>query len=152
MTIAAYCKREVTTVTPNVSVIEAARLMRDRHVGCVIATADATVDGAPLGILTDRDIVVAVLALNLDPEEVSVGDVMSSEPYTVGAGDARSDALEIMRAKGVRRLPVVDTDGHLVGIVSADDLLGLVADEVSSLARLVSREQRREREVRRIPT
>lgn len=135
-----------------VSVIEAARLMRDRHVGCVIVTADAAADGVPQGILTDRDIVVAVLALNLDPEEVSVGDVMSPGPHTVGAGDTRAEALEIMRAKGVRRLPVVDTDGRLVGIVSADDLLGLVADEVSSLARLVSREQRREREVRRIPT
>jgi len=152
MTIASCCQREVVTVSTTVSVIEAARLMRDRHVGCVVVTADAAGAGVPLGILTDRDIVVAVLALNLDPEEVSVGDVMSPGPYTVSAGDARSDALEIMRAKGVRRLPVVDTEGHLVGIVSADDLLGLLADEVSSLARLVSREQRREREVRSIPT
>ena len=152
MTIASYCQREVVTVSATVSVIDAARLMRDRHVGCVIATVDGAADGVPVGVLTDRDIVVAVLALNLDPEEVSVGDVMSPGPHTVGIGDARSEALEIMRAKGVRRLPVVDTEGHLVGIVSADDLLGLVADEVSSLARLVSREQRREREVRRIPT
>jgi CBS domain-containing protein len=152
MTIAAYCNREVVTVGLADSVIEAARLMRDRHVGCVIATADTTTGSVPLGILTDRDIVVAVLALNLDPEEVSVGDVMSPEPHTIGIGDARSDALEMMRAKGVRRLPVVDAEGRLVAIVSADDLLGVLADEVSSLARLVSREQRRERAVRRIPT
>ena len=152
MNIADYCNRDVVIVDPAASVLDAARLMRDQHVGCVIACAGGGRDAAPVGVLTDRDVVVAVVALNLEAEEVTVGDVMSAPPHTVTSDANLTEALEIMRAKGVRRLPVVDTEGRVAGIVAADDLLALLADEMSSLAHLISREQRRERERRRVPT
>lgn len=152
MSIADYCNRDVVVVDPASSALDAARLMRDRHVGCVIACADGQPGQPPLGVLTDRDIVVAVLALNLDAEEVTVGDVMSTPAHCIGADAGLGEVLEVMRAKGVRRLPVVDGDGRLSGIVAADDLVALLADEMSSLAHLVVREQRRERELRRVPT
>lgn len=141
------CIRTVVTATPGESVVEAARRMRDEHVGCVVV-----LDGEchPIGVLTDRDIVVAVVALDLEASEVVIGDVMSTPVVAVRSRQDVEEALEIMRAAGVRRLPLIDDDGVLIGLVSADDLIERLAGACADLARMVVHEQRRERETRRI--
>lgn len=117
MVLDELCERAVVTVRRADSVLEAARRMRDEHVGCVVVVDDA--DGAqrPVGMLTDRDIVVAVVAFNLDAEEVAVGDVMSTPLQVLPSGAGIEAALERMHAEGVRRLPLVDARGRLVGLV-----------------------------------
>lgn len=141
------CNRAVVTATPEQTVVEAARRMRDEHVGCVVV-----LDGGrrPLGVLTDRDIVVAVVALDLDAADIAIGDVMSSPAVNVHSAQSVEEALEIMRSAGVRRLPLVNAEGSLVGLISADDLIERLAGTCADLARMVVREQRREREIRRI--
>ena len=98
----------------------------------------------PVGILTDRDLVIEILARDVDMNAVTVGDVMSAELASARESDGIYETLQRMRAKGVRRMPVVNAGGSLVGILTADDLLALLADELTALARVASREQARE--------
>ncbi|MEQ8662974.1 MAG: CBS domain-containing protein, partial [Gammaproteobacteria bacterium] len=150
MNVRDICHRQVSTLARGDNALDAARLMRDEHVGCVVVVDAGAAGPVPVGVVTDRDIVVAVTALDLAPEEVTLADIMGAELHVIKHDDGLSDALEVMRTRGIRRLPVIDDDGVLDGIVSADDILAMLADEVSSLASLVAREQRRERERRRI--
>jgi signal-transduction protein with cAMP-binding, CBS, and nucleotidyltransferase domain len=110
----------------------------------VVVTRDDAGLCRPLGIITDRDIVLALVAKNVSPDAVSADDVMSEPLETVNESDEVWQALERMRSRGVRRLPVLGAQGELVGIVAADDLLELVAEELTSLARIIGREQRLE--------
>jgi CBS domain-containing protein len=103
----------------------------------------------PVGIVTDRDIVVEVVAAGVNPESLTVGDIMGSGVATVRESEGLFEALRYMRDKGVRRMPVVDHDGSLVGILTLDDLLSLLAEEMMELARLVSHERQREASGRR---
>jgi len=118
--------------------------VRRYHVGSLVVIDDRETGRAPAGIITDRDIVVAVVALGLDPEAIRVEDVMSREMFTVGENAGVAETAELMRMKGIRRLPVTDRGGALVGIVAADDLLSLLSEEMSALATMVSREHKRE--------
>ena len=143
------CNREVVITEPNMGVVQAAQLMRQYHVGSLVV---CTGDGAtrkPVGILTDRDLTVGVLAKEVDPSTLTVGDVMPPELYTVREEDSVADVLRILRERGVRRLPVVDRDGALVGIVTLDDLLDIAAEQLSDIAASIRREQAREARVRR---
>jgi CBS domain-containing protein len=141
--------REVVVSRRDAKVSEAARLMRKHHVGDVVVVDEVDGRQVPSGIVTDRDIVIGVIAQGLDPDTITVGDMMMTE-ITVGRElDGVADTLEVMRVKAVRRLPIVDALGTLVGIVTADDLLQLLAEEMSSLAAMINREQRREVRVRR---
>lgn len=150
MLVGEICSHDVVVVTADERVLDAARKMRDEHVGCVIVANERHGSPIPAGILTDRDIVVAVVALNLEAEEIKVGDVMSEPALSVAATQTVDEALELMRANGVRRLPVVDEEGQLIGLVSSDDLLERLAGDCASLARMITREQGRERELRRV--
>jgi CBS domain-containing protein len=149
-TVNDYASHEPVTVSPEDGLLEAASRMRDQHVGCVVVVRKAQEGaGRPVGILTDRDIVVGVLAQSdRQLHLVRVDDVMTKDPVTVKDTDDLSDTLMTMRAKGVRRVPVVSARGDLVGLLSFDDILDYVQDEVTDLARLIGREQRRERRVR----
>ncbi len=144
------CNREVVFIQRDASVFEAASLMREHHVGDLVVVEEKE-NGrrTPVGILTDRDIVLEVIAEGVDIGGVVVGDIMSFELVTVAEDDDLFDTLKRMRLKGVRRLPVVDRGGALVGIVTVDDLLDLLAEQVSDLARIIQREQTHERERRR---
>ena len=148
MSIGEICNRETVFTTKDGSISEAAQLMRAQHVGDLVVVEEKGGRRIPVGILTDRDLVVEILAKNVDMNAVTVGDVMSSELLTARESDGLYETLQRMRAKGVRRVPVVDIDGALAGIISADDLLDLLADELSALARLLAREQARERQKR----
>jgi CBS domain-containing protein len=144
MPIAEICSRGVVVASPDDSLRTVAELMRQHHVGSVVVTRDTNGLVYPVGIITDRDIVLALVAKNVSADAVSAGDVMSEPLETADENDEVWQVLERMRNRGVRRLPVVGPRGELIGIVSADDLLELVAEEVVSLARIIGREQRQE--------
>jgi CBS domain-containing protein len=134
------------TAHPDETVAEAAKRMRDRHVGDLLV---ADTQERPMGILTDRDIVVSAVAQSPDKlESLLVSDVMSRDLVTARADETLDDALNAMRTRGVRRLPVVSADGRLEGIVAFDDILEAMSEELGELVGLVAREQRREREAR----
>jgi len=143
------CNREVVFAYRNTPLVEAARLMREHHVGSLVVVVDRLSERVPVGILTDRDIVVAVVAKELDPRGLTVGDVVTGELIAVREKDGMPDALRLMREKGVRRVPVLTHSGALAGILTIDDLLDLMAEELGALARTINRERVRETRVRR---
>lgn len=149
MAIGEICSREVVYLRRGENIRTAAELMRQHHVGSLVVVDNGEAGCAPVGIITDRDIVVAVVALGLDPKSIRAEDLMSPELATVGESAGVAETAELMRAKGLRRLPVTDSRGVLVGIVAADDLLSLLAEELSALATMISRQHRREAEVRK---
>ena len=134
---------------PDMHVTDAARLMRDKHVGDVVVVDDPQDERIPLGLVTDRDIVVGVLAQGLDPAGTTVMSIMRKPVVIASETEDSADVLTRMRTNGVRRLPVVNGRGGLVGIVTLDDLLGLIVDEATSLLQVVNRGQTRERRTRR---
>ncbi len=142
------CNQHVVTVSPDESIRAAAELMRQRHVGDVVVVERSGGYLAPLGILTDRDIVVEVVAENVGLDEVTVRDTMTDQLVTANEDDDLLATLVKMREKGVRRLPVVDSKGQLVGILTADDVIGLVARELAEVWALIVRQQGREMELR----
>ena len=148
MTIGELCNREVVVVNKGENALEAVKLMRQYHVGDVVVVEDEGDRKVPAGILTDRDIVIELVAEQVDPGSVTVEDVMSDQLLTVNESDELLDTMEQMRDKGVRRAPVVGKDGELVGILTLDDLLDFLAEALNGLVLLTGREQYRERETR----
>jgi CBS domain-containing protein len=143
------CVLVVASCGRDAGVLEAARLMRQHHTGDLIVVDDPAGDRVPVGIVTDRDIVVEVLAEGLDPAATTVARIMSPRLVIADAADDVAAGIERMRLHGVRRLPVVDHDGSLMGIVTLDDLLKLHAAQAGALADIVSKEQDREQRARR---
>ena len=150
MAIGEICSREVVLTTKDMSVRAAAQLMREYHVGALVVVDATSGVRVPVGILTDRDIAVGIVAKGLDADSLTVGEVMTPDLTTARERDGVAETIERMRAKGVRRLPVVDDGGALVGIVTADDFVDLLAEEMGALARMIAREQRREAEMRKV--
>jgi CBS domain-containing protein len=142
--IGEICMRDPVVATLEATVTAAARLMRRHHVGSVVVVADSGGMRVPLGVVTDRDIVVEVTATDLDPNTITVGDIMRREVVTVRADEDVLEAMLIMRTNGVRRLPVVTAEGKLLGVVAFDDLLDLVTEQLTLLNRIVPKEQSRE--------
>lgn len=149
MAIGEICNREVVIVTRETPVPEAARLMRRYHVGDLVVVEELSGRRRPVGIVTDRDIVIEVVAMDVPAEGLTVGDIMSAEVATVRESEGVYETLRYMRDKGIRRLPVVDRDGWLQGIVTLDDLLILLAEEMGAMAKLVAREIDREQVLRK---
>jgi CBS domain-containing protein len=144
MKVGEICNREVVVVDREAAILEAAQLMRRHHVGDVVVTEEREGLRVPVGILTDRDIVVELLAEQVPLEAVAVGDAMSSELLTVSEEEEVMDAIQRMRGGGVRRVPVVDHSGALAGILAVDDLIDLIAEQLSDLVKLIGNEQQRE--------
>ncbi len=135
MKIKEMCSRMLAVVEPQTDLRTAARLMRDHHVGSLIVVEKQSGDLRPVGIITDRDIVIGVVAAEgVRPESLTVGEVMGRDLALVDENDGMFEAVEAMSDKGARRLPVVDKKGRLVGIVTLDDLLRVLASELSGLA------------------
>lgn len=149
MPIGEICNREVIVAQRNESVLQAAKLMRQHHVGAVLVVEERSGRRVPVGVVTDRDLVVEIIAPELDPSTMTVGDIMVEEVAVVKESVGVFEAIQYMRGKGIRRLPVVDDGGGLVGIVTLDDLLVLLAEEFNALAKLVAREQQKEASSRR---
>lgn len=148
MSVGQFCNRNTVIVRSHDSIVTAAQLMRQAHVGSVVVVTD--VDGLvkPTGVVTDRDLVLEVLAAELEPDTVTIGDLVSYELVTARDTDGIWETIQRMRTKGVRRMPVVDANGALVGIISVDDLLEILAAELSELTKVVAREQVREEKTR----
>jgi len=148
MVVGDICNREVIIVEREGSILEAAKLMRKYHVGNVIVVDDRDGVRIPVGILTDRDIVIGVLADSVDIDAVTIGDAMSFELLTAREDDDPMETIKRMRIKGVRRIPVVDRRGGLVGVLAVDDLVEILSEQLTDLAGLITREQQRERTYR----
>ena len=149
-TLASVCNRDVAFTTRDTTITAGAKLMRHGHVGSLVVVEQ--MNGGkrvPVGIVTDRDIIVEVIATGLDPATITVGDIMARELVVGRENNTVLETLEIMRFKGVRRLPTVDSEGQLTGIVTVDDLLEILAEELSELARIVAREQSQESAARK---
>ncbi|MCD2517672.1 CBS domain-containing protein [Massilia sp. G4R7] len=148
MHIGQICTSQATHCTRDETVQGAALLMRRQHVGDVIVVDRFDGASVPVGILTDRDIVVSVIAPGLDPASLQVGDIMSEDLLTARDSDDVYETIEKMRLRGIRRVPVVDGSGSLAGIVSADDLLEFLAEEMGELSRISPWQQAHERRAR----
>ena len=148
MTVGRLCNREVVITGRESSAAEAARLMREFHVGDLVIV-EAGEARKPVGLVTDRDVVVEVVAAGLDPESVSVADLITRPVATITEDTDFWEALAQMRKEGVRRMPVVSEAGGLEGIFTLDDALGLLAEASSNLVALVSREIDQEERTRK---
>jgi CBS domain-containing protein len=148
MSVSEFCNREVVIARADEPVMEAVRLMRTQHVGDIVVVRDEGGQRIPVGIVTDRDIVIEVMAAEVEPDTITLGDIMSPEIHCVAEGENLLDAMALMRDKGVRRMPVVNADGGLEGMLTVDDLLELVAEQLGYLVQLIGHEQARERRLR----
>ena len=148
MSVGEICNRNVAVVAKESSIQEAAELMRKRHVGDLIVVGDDHNRKIPIGILTDRDIVVELIAKKVPADAVTVGDIMSYELVTAMEDDDMLQTLKLMRAKGARRLPVVDAGGSLVGVLTVDDIVELIAATLSDVSKLIERQQHLEQDIR----
>ncbi|MBN1548366.1 MAG: CBS domain-containing protein [Syntrophaceae bacterium] len=148
MSIGEICNRDVVVINKGENVFEAAKLMRQYHVGDVVVVETKSGKVVPVGILTDRDIVIELIAENVPLDNILVEDVMSTDLVTVRENYGVWESIKTMHAKGVRRIIVVNDAGGLEGILSLDDLLELLSVELSDLVKALTREQDREKEVR----
>ena len=144
MPISEICNREVVYAQRDNSTLEAAQLMRQHHVGDLVVVDENKGIKVPVGIITDRDLVVEIMATGLDPTAITVGDVMRPELAVVKEDAGLYESIQYMRSIGVRRLPVVNANGGLVGILTLDDMLELLAEEMTTLAKLVKHEHKKE--------
>jgi CBS domain-containing protein len=146
MYVAEICTREVVTCSRGTGIRELAQLMREGHVGDIVVVERREGGAVPLGIVTDRDLVVRVLAKGLDIDAVSAGDVMAEPLTTVFESEGVDDAIWHMRSHGIRRLPVVDAHGFLLGVVTMDDITAQLATDLADMVRIVPGQGRRERQ------
>jgi CBS domain-containing protein len=145
------CNRDVVTATRETSILDAARLMRDHHVGSLVVVEARGDNVEPVGIVTDRDIVLEVIAEGVALDAVTTGDIMTFALLKVAEDESVFDTAQRMRARGVRRVPVVTALGALAGIIALDDILQLLSEELSLLSRLTRRETEQEQKKRTLP-
>jgi CBS domain-containing protein len=130
MSLERICSKTVVTISPDATVLEAAKLMHSKHIGSLVVIDESR----PIGILTDRDIVLKLVASEKKPAETAVKEIMTTNPTMVNVNYDLLDAVRLMRNRGVRRLPIVDEHRHLLGIITMDDLLTAFSAEVGDLA------------------
>ncbi|MDO8447371.1 MAG: CBS domain-containing protein [Rhodoferax sp.] len=149
LTTGETCTRNVTIAFRKTTLSGAARLMRENHVGCLVVVEETGGMRIVVGVLTDRDIVTAVVAPGLDLNSFCVEDVMSTDLITAREDDSLIDLMRAMRRKGVRRVPVIGGQGELIGVVTLDDVLDILAQELSLLVGAIDGEGKRERQMRK---
>ena len=149
MRVSEICTRGVEHATRHVGVVDVAKQMRRDHVGDIVVVDVFEGRYVPVGIVTDRDIVIAALASDsANVQDLEVGDIMTQDPITASEDEDVKDVLRRMQRGGVRRVPVVDATGSLAGILSMDDVLVALSDELSRLSQLAAHQARNERRVR----
>jgi CBS domain-containing protein len=152
MSVGEVCNRSVVFIDKEGGIVEAAQLMRSHHVGTlVVVDPSQGKNPRPVGIITDRDIVIEIVAQEVDMGSATVGDVMSGNLVTARESDDLFDTIKMMRSKGVRRVPVLANDESLVGIISVDDIIDLLAEQLNDVVGLMLREQEREKTRRERP-
>jgi CBS domain-containing protein len=146
--LSAMCKFPVQVATRNTTIVAAAQMMREGHAGALIVVDGAVKSPKPIGIVTDRDIVVAIVALDLDPNVFLLDDLLNRSLVVAKGDQSIREGLAIMNAKGIRRLPVVSKTGALIGIVALDDLIAEIARDLKQVADVIEREITKELELR----
>lgn len=149
LTTGEICTRSVTIAFRLTPLDGAAQLMRENHVGCLVVVDEIGGKRVVVGMLTDRDIVTAVVAADLAPSALRVEDVMTTDLVTTREDDSLIDLMRTMRRKGVRRMPVVSQQDELLGIVTLDDVLAILAEELNLLVAAIDSEGKRERVMRK---
>ena len=146
--IADICNRHVVSVRRDCPIADCAKLMHDRHVGALVVVEESLLHKHPVGVITDRDLAIEVLAFGVDAKLICAEDVMLEPLATVSRTAGIGEAIAIMREHGVRRLPVVDEQGSLCGIVSADDLWTTLSGQIETLVGVIRKSEARERQSR----
>ncbi len=144
MNVGSLCSRPPVAAPTGAPLSDVARLMRERHVGAVVITEGDPQRPHVAGIITDRDIVCARVTRTEDLSSINAGEIMTPHPLVIAEQDSVGAAVAHLRARGVRRAPVVASDGALVGLVSADDLLAHLARQIAAMAGIVARQIRKE--------
>lgn len=139
----------VVCCEPDASVPDVAALMRKHHVGDVIVVEQTAGNRIPIGIVTDRDIIMETVALEVDPKVFTAGDLMSSPVIAVNENEGLVETLRLMRNNKVRRMPVVTDAGTLFGIVTADDIINLLAMELSMMTAAIVEQPMKEGRLRK---
>lgn len=148
LTAGEVCIREVVVAQRDTSVLEAAEWMRGQHVGCLVVVEENGRGRQVCGILTDRDLIMGVLAQGLDARPLYTEDVMSEDPVLMREDDSLIDVMRAMRRNGVRRLPVVTEDRALVGLITLDDVLQVLSEELGLLIGAIQNQMANERHKR----
>lgn len=149
MKLKELCVLDLACCQKDTSVAEAARLMRQHHTGDLIVVDEIDGSREPVGVVTDRDIVIEVIAKGHDPDRTRVREVMGRPVVVASVSEDVPTAVDRMRMHGVRRLPIVDDSGAVFGIITLDDLYRNLAEQTAALAAIVSKEQTREQRSRR---
>lgn len=145
MSVGELCCRNVVTISAQASIADATALMRHHHVGYVVVVNTIGGHSLPLGVITDRDILIEVMSQEVpDTLQPAIGELVTREPVCIAAHRSLFDAIDTMRKNAVRRLPVVDSEGALVGIVSVDDILRILSQALSDLTAIEQRQRRQE--------
>jgi CBS domain-containing protein len=145
MNVGELCNRDVVCAEGQASAAEIAKLMREYHVGSIVITKTQKTVRKPVGIVTDRDIVTELVAKGVSADTCTASDIMNLDLTAVNAKEDVYSCLETMRSKGIRRMPVIDDQGALVGIVTADDVLDFIREQLSEVVALIYREQENEK-------
>jgi len=143
MSIESVCKNEVATIEQTATLAQASQTMAERHVGSLVVVRNYDGKQIPVGIITDRDLAL-VLGSSPRPQELSVEQIMRHQPITVQISQGILETILKMRESGVKRMPVVDDSGGLVGIVCADDLTSLISREAAELTKITETQIRKE--------
>lgn len=139
MTIGKVCKSDVTTISEKASIQEAAAIMGEKNIGCLLVIKDESEAQEPIGIITDRDITIKIVAKKTDLNGLTVAEAMSKDLLMLQSDQGIKKSIEAMHSKGVRRAPVVENN-KVCGIVAVDDLIMMIASELSDLADLFKRQ------------
>jgi predicted transcriptional regulator len=148
MPVDTICNHNVATIEADEDIIEAAKRMRQTHVGDLIVVENRDGRDVPIGVITDRDIVIQVVAKDVAPSTLKVADAMSRELITVRKDNGIDFALQKMQRAGVRRIPVVDRNGALSGVLAMDDVVDHLAAQLGYIAGAIRIEQRKETQTR----
>jgi CBS domain-containing protein len=141
MNIGDLCNKDLVVAYLDDTLYEAAKLMRQRHVGSLIVVSKDEKGLRPIGIITDRDIIIEVVAEEINLKAITLKDIMTTHPIVARENDGIHETLQSMREKGVRRIPVVDLQGYLIGIITTDDILKILADKLGNLTSFIQQEQ-----------
>jgi CBS domain-containing protein len=134
MSLQRFCKRPIVTIAPEKTIPEACQLLEERNVGCLVVEEQ----GKLCGILTDRDIALRVTGRGKDPQLTHVGAIMTPNPVRIPLRSTLHELTRLMHSQQVRRVPIIDETGRAIGMVTLDDLLVLLSDEMSELGKTVS--------------
>jgi signal-transduction protein with cAMP-binding, CBS, and nucleotidyltransferase domain len=148
MHIGEICTRSVVTCKRDASALELAQLMRERHVGAVVVVDEHEGRATPVGLVTDRDLVVEVMACGVEPAMLRAADLIVADPVTAVDTELVFDAIWHMRRKGIRRLPVVDAQGYLIGMLTTDDVTHFLAEQLTGVSTIVPGQLKREEATR----